>query len=157
MTTPPGASVQGATVQGASVQGASVQGAGPHQTGAEDPTIGKLFAETTRDLSALVRGEIELAKTELRFSVKAGGMAIALFAVAGFLALLAIIMISIAFAFFLHWLYFGLGVSFLLVFVVYILIAAILALVGVKKIKQVKAPEQTIATMKSNKQVLKRG
>lgn len=122
-----------------------------------DPTIGKLVADTSRDLSALIRGEIELAKTELRFSVKAGGMAIALFAVAGFLVVLSIIMVSIAFALFLHWLYFGLGVSFLLVFGVYVLIAAILGFVGVKKVKQVKAPEQTMAAVKSNKQVLKRG
>ena len=130
----------------------------PHGPGIdEDPTIGRLFADTSRDLSALIRGEIELAKTELRFSVKAGGMAIALFAAAAFLLLLAIIMISIAFAFFLHWLYFGLGVSFLLVFAVYVAIAVVLALIGVRKVKQVKAPEQTMAAMKSNKQVLKRG
>ncbi len=123
----------------------------------EDPTIGKLFADTSRDLSALIRGEIELAKTELRFSVKAGGMAVALFAAAAFLVLLAIIMISIAFAFLLHWLFFGLGVSFLLVFAVYVAIAVVLALIGVRKVKQVKAPEQTMAAVKSNKQVLKRG
>ncbi len=130
----------------------------PHGPGIdEDPTIGRLFADTSRDLSALIRGEIELAKTELRFSVKAGGMAIALFAVAAFLILLAIVMISIAFAFFLHWLFFGLGVSFLLVFAVYVVIAALLAFIGVRKVKQVKAPEQTMAAVKSNKQVLKRG
>ncbi len=130
----------------------------PHGPGTdEDPTIGKLFADTSRDLSALIRGEIELAKTELRFSVKAGGMAIALFAAAAFIVLLAIIMISIAFAFFLHWLYFGLGVSFLLVFAVYVAIAVLLALIGVRKVKQVKAPQQTLAAVKSNKQVLKRG
>ncbi len=130
----------------------------PQGTGVdEDPTIGKLVADTSRDLSALIRGEIELAKTELKFSVRAGGMAIALFAVAAFLLVLAVIMISIAFALFLHWLYFGLGTSFLIVFGVYALIAGLLAFVGVKKVKQVKAPEQTIAAMKSNKQVLKRG
>ncbi len=130
----------------------------PHGPGTdEDPTIGRLFADTSRDLSALIRGEIELAKTELKFSVKAGGMAVALFAVAAFLVLLAIVMISIAFAFFLHWLYFGLGVSFLLVFAVYVAIAVVLALIGVRKVKQVKAPEQTMAAVKSNKQVLKRG
>ncbi|MFY9913213.1 MAG: phage holin family protein [Nocardioidaceae bacterium] len=130
----------------------------PHGPGTdEDPTIGRLFADTSRDLSALIRGEIELAKTELKFSVKAGGMAVALFAVAAFLVLLAIVMISIAFAFFLHWLYFGLGVSFLIVFAVYVAIAVVLALIGVRKVKQVKAPEQTMAAVKSNKQVLKRG
>jgi uncharacterized membrane protein YqjE len=123
----------------------------------DEPTIGRLIADTSRDLSALIRGEIELAKTELRFSVKAGGIGIALFAAAAFILILAIIMLSIAFAFFFHWLYFGVAVSFLLVFAVYLLLGALLAYIGVRKIKQVRAPEQTIAAVKSNKQVLKRG
>jgi hypothetical protein len=122
-----------------------------------EPTIGRLVADTTRDLSALIRGEIELAKTELGFSAKAGGIGAALFAAAAFLLLLAIVMLSIAFAFFLNWLYFGVAVSFLLVFGVYVLIAGLLAYLGVRKIKQIRAPEKTMAAVKSNKQVLKRG
>ena len=55
----------------------------------EEPTIGRLVADTTTDLSALVRDEIQLAKTELKFSVKAGGTGSALFAAAAFLVLLA--------------------------------------------------------------------
>lgn len=130
----------------------------PQGTGVDgEPTIGRLVADTSRDLSALVRDEIELAKTELRISVKAGGTGMAMFAAAGFLVLLAIIMISIAFALFLNWLYFGLATSFLIVFGVYLLIAAILGAIGVRKVKQVKAPEQTMAAIKSNQQVLKRG
>ena len=66
-------------------------------------------------------------------------------------------MISIALALFLNWLYFGLATSFLIVFAIYVLIAGLLAFIGIRKVKQVKAPEQTIAAMKSNKQVLKRG
>ncbi len=130
----------------------------PRHSGVDDePTIGKLVADTSRDLSALIRGEIELAKTELKFSVRAGGLAIGLFAGAAFLVLLSIVMISIALALFLNWLYFGLATSFLIVFALYVLIAALLGFIGVRKVKQVKAPEQTIATMKSNTQVLKRG
>ncbi len=72
----------------------------PVQT--EEPTIGKLVVDASRDVSSLVRSEIALAKSELRVSVKAGGLGIALFAVAGFLGLLAIIMLSAAIAHFLH-------------------------------------------------------
>ncbi len=123
-----------------------------------EPTIGRLIADTTGDFSALIRDEIELAKSELKFSVKAGGIGAALFAVAGFLAVLAVIMVSIAFGFALASLpHIGDAVAFLIVFGVYILLAAILALLGLRKIKQIKAPEQTIAAVKSNKQVLKRG
>jgi uncharacterized membrane protein YqjE len=123
----------------------------------DEPTIGRLVADTTSDLSALVRDEIALAKSELSFSAKAGGIGAALFAVAAFFGLLAIIMVSIAFAYALASLpHIGNAVAFLIVFAVYLLIAAILAFVGLRKIKQVRAPEKTIATMKSNKQVLKR-
>lgn len=120
----------------------------------EEPTIGRLIADTSRDVSTLVRNEIELAKTELKVSVKAGGISIALFAVAGFLALLAIIMISIALALFLDWLFAGTATAFLIVFVLYLLIAGILVFIGIKKIKQVKAPERTIESVKETKQVL---
>jgi Putative Actinobacterial Holin-X, holin superfamily III len=123
-----------------------------------EPTIGRLIADTTGDFSSLIRDEIELAKSELKFSVKAGGIGAALFAVAGFLAVLAVIMVSIAFGFALASLpHIGDTVAFLIVFAVYILLAALLALIGLRKIKQIKAPEQTIAAVKSNKQVLKRG
>ncbi|MBA3234001.1 MAG: phage holin family protein [Propionibacteriales bacterium] len=123
----------------------------------DDPTIGRLVADTTKDVSSLIRSEIELAKTELKFSVKLGGIGAALLAVAAFIGLLAIIMISIAFAFFLDWWFAGTATAFAIVFVIYLLIAGVLALMGIKKIKQVKAPQQTIAAVKSNKQVLKRG
>jgi hypothetical protein len=123
----------------------------------EEPTIGKLIADTTHDFSELLRKEIDLAKTELRVSVKAGGMGVALFAAAGFLALLAIVMASFAAAYGIDtvdaidtWL------AFLIVFGAYLLIAAVLAFIGVRKVKKVRAPEQTIAAVKSNKQVLKR-
>jgi F0F1-type ATP synthase assembly protein I len=123
----------------------------------EEPTIGRLIANTTSDFSTLVRSEIELAKTELKVSVRAGGISVAMFAAAAFLLLLAIIMLSISFAFFLDWLFAGTATSFLIVFAVYALIAGVLVWIGVRKIKQVKAPEQTIESVKETKQVLKRG
>lgn len=124
----------------------------------DEPTVGRLIVDATSDLSALIRSEIELAKSELRFSIKAGGIGAALFAVAGFLAVMALIMASAALAFLLAKLpVVGLALGFLFVFLLYAVLAGLFALVGVKKIKQVHAPEQTIAAIKSNKQVLKRG
>jgi hypothetical protein len=122
----------------------------------EEPTIGRLVADTTRDFSQLIRSEIELAKTELRVSVKAGGMGAGLFAGAAFLVLLAIVMVSIALALFLDWWIVGTATAFLIVFALYMLIAAILVAVGVRKVKQVKAPEQAIEAVKSTKEVFSR-
>jgi len=123
----------------------------------EEPTIGRLVADTTRDFSTLIRDEIALAKSELKISARAGGISIAMFLAAVFLLLLSIIMLSFAFALFLDWWFAGTATSFLIVFGVYVLVAVLLAWIGSKKIKQVKAPEQTIESVKETTQVLKRG
>ena len=123
----------------------------------EEPTIGKLVVEASRDVSALVKHEIELAKSELKVSVKAGGISIGLFAAAGFLSLLAIIMLSVAFAYFVHMTGLDLAWCFLIVFVAYLLIAGLLGFVGVRKLKQVKAPERSIEQAKQNTALFKRG
>ncbi len=124
----------------------------------DEPTIGRLIVDATTDVSNLIRSEIELAKSEVRFSIKTGGVGAALLAVAAFVAMLAVIMLSVALAFLLAKLPFiGLFLGFLIVFVLYAIIAGILALMGKKKLQQVHAPEQTIAAVKSNKQVLTRG
>ena len=60
-----------------------------------DPTLGKLVMDAQRDISSLISKEIQLAKSELKVSVKHGGVGIGLFAGAGFLVLLAIIMLSV--------------------------------------------------------------
>ncbi len=64
----------------------------------DEPTIGRLIADATSDLSDLVRSEIELAKSEIRISIKVGGLGAALLAVAAFLGVLALIMLSVALA-----------------------------------------------------------
>ena len=110
----------------------------------EEPTIGKLVVDASRDVSALLRNEIALAKSELRVSVKAGGMSIAMFAAAAFLAVLAIIMLSVAIAYFISFTGLDLAWCFLIVFAAYLLVAALLGFIGYKKIQQVKPPERAI-------------
>ncbi len=123
----------------------------------EEPTIGRLVADASRDISALVSKEIELAKSELKVSVRAGGTGLALFAAAGFLVLLAIIMFSVALAYFINWNGQGLSLhwAFLIVFALYLLLAALLAFVGVKKVKQVRAPAKAISQAQEIPRALK--
>lgn len=111
-----------------------------------DPTLGKLVMDAQRDISTLISKEIELAKSEIKVSVKHGGVGIGLFAAAAFLGLLAVIMLSVALAYFIHWNGSGLDLhwAFLIVFALYLLIAGLLAFVGLKQVKQVKAPEKAI-------------
>ena len=112
----------------------------------DDPTIGKLVIDASRDISTLIHKEIELAKSELKVSVKHGGTGIGLFAGAAFLGLMALVMLSVAFAFLIHWNGDGLDLhwAFLIVFAVYLLLAALLGLIGYRQVRQVKAPERAI-------------
>lgn len=112
----------------------------------DEPTIGRLVHDASRDISTLLSKEIQLAKSELKVSVQAGGIGIALFAVAAFIAVLAIIMLSVAFAYLINWNGDGLALqwAFLIVFAFYLLLAALLGFVGVKKVKQVGPPEKAI-------------
>jgi len=122
-----------------------------------DPTIGRLVTDASRDISTLISKEIELAKSELKVSFKAGGTGIGLFAAAGFLAVLAVIMLSVAFAYLIHWNGDGLALqwAFLIVFGFYLLIAALLVWIGVRKVKQVRAPEGAIRQGKQIPNALK--
>jgi hypothetical protein len=76
-----------------------------------DPTIGRLVSDASRDISSLITNEIKLAKSELQVSIKAGGLGIGLFAAAGFFALMSLIMLSVAIAYFINWNGKGLSLS----------------------------------------------
>jgi hypothetical protein len=118
----------------------------PVQPSPDDPTIGRLVADATRDISSLVSKEIQLAKSELKVSIRAGGMGAALFAAAAFVLLLAVIMLSLAIVYLIHWNGSGLSLhwAYLIVFGLYVAIAGLLGWVGVKKVKQVGPPEKAI-------------
>ena len=116
------------------------------QVNDQDPTIGRLVHDASRDISTLIQKEIQLAKSELKVSVQAGGIGIGLFAAAGFIAVLAMIMLSVAIAYFINWNGDGLALhwAFLIVFGFYLLLAGLMVFVGIRKVKQVRAPERAI-------------
>ena len=122
-----------------------------------EPTIGRLVSDASRDISTLINSEIQLAKSELKVSIKNGGTGVGLFAAAGFLAVLAIIMLSVAIAYLIHWNGDGLALhwAFLIVFAFYLLLAGLLAFLGIKKVKKVRAPERAIAQGKQIPRALK--
>jgi hypothetical protein len=123
----------------------------------EDPTIGRLVHDATKDISALVQKEIQLAKSELKVSVRAGGTGIGLFLGAAFLVVLAIVMFSVAIAYFINWNGDGLALqwAFLIVFGFYLLIAALLVYIGLRQVKRVRAPERAIGQGKEIPKALK--
>ena len=121
-----------------------------------DPTIGRLVTDATRDISALINKEIQLAKSELKVSVKNGGTGVGLFAGAVFFLLMGLVMFSIGLAYLFHWNGDGLDLqwAFLLVFVIYLLVAALLGYLGYRKVQKVRGPEKAIAEAQKTKTAL---
>jgi hypothetical protein len=120
-----------------------------------EQTLGALFADASRDLSKLVHEEVALAKAEISREVKNGATGGAMFGAAGFVTILAVILLSIAAAYGLVALGLHPGWAFLIVAVVYLVIAAILVLVGKKAVAKVGPPERTIRTSKETAAFLK--
>jgi Putative Actinobacterial Holin-X, holin superfamily III len=123
-----------------------------------DPTIGRLVSDATRDISTLINKEIQLAKSELQVSLRAGGLGVGLFAGAVFFVLMGLVMLSMAFAYLINWNGEGLALqwAFLIVFASYLLIAALLGYIGMRKVQKVRGPEKAIAQAQETKQILKR-
>ncbi|WP_344218091.1 phage holin family protein [Kribbella sancticallisti] len=121
----------------------------------DEPTVGQLVANASRDLSSLVRSEVELAKTELKATAVAAGTGVGMFGAAGFLALLAVILLSIAAAYGVSALGLHPALSFVIVAVLYLLIALALVLVGKRMLGKAKGPQRAIETSKESVEALK--
>jgi hypothetical protein len=111
---------------------------------AEERTLGQLVADASQDLSELVRYEVALAKAEIAADVKRGVKAGGLFAVAGFLGLLALITLVIAAGYGLVAAGMSAWLAFLVVTGSLLLLAGLLSLVGILLIRRIKPPERTI-------------
>jgi uncharacterized membrane protein YqjE len=123
---------------------------------AAEPSVGQLVSDASTHLSNLVHSEIELAKLELRSTVKNAGTGLGFFGGAG-----VILVFSLTFGFFTlaegiaaaglsRWL------SFLIVFAVQLVAVGLFAFLGMKKVKRIRAPEQTIKTTKETVNYLKK-
>jgi hypothetical protein len=121
----------------------------------EEPTLGRLVADASRDISTLIQSEIALAKAELRVTVRTSGTGAALLGLAAFIGLIIIILASITIAQFIIWAGLDPWWAYLIVTGGYLLIAVVLALLGVRKLKKVRGPEKTIATAKEIQKAFK--
>ena len=122
----------------------------------DEPTIGRLVSDASRDISSLVQKEIQLAKSELKVSVRNGGLGAGLFLGAAFFAVMALIIFSVALAYFIHWNGSGLDLhwAFLIVFGLYLLVAALLGYIGFRKVRKVRPPDKAIAEAQDIKKAL---
>ena len=117
-------------------------------------SVGDLFGEITRDMSTLVRQEVQLAKAELRQETTKAGKAAGMFGGAG----LAGYMVALFVSFALWW---GLanvmdqGWAALIVAAIWAVIGAVLFSVGRKRMRQVRGLPQTAETAREAPTVLK--
>ncbi|HEV2890280.1 MAG TPA: phage holin family protein [Frankiaceae bacterium] len=117
-----------------------------------EPSLGELVASASKDLSTLVRKEIELAKTELSVEVAKAGKGAGMFGGAGVTALYGLTFVSLAAMFGLGAVM-PLGWAALIVGVLWFAVAGVLALTGRKAMKDFSPkPERTIRTLKEDAQ-----
>jgi uncharacterized membrane protein YqjE len=124
-------------------------------SGDTQPSIGELVQEASTQFSAVLHGEIELAKLELRSSVKNAGAGVGLFAGAVVLLVFSLTFGLLALAEGINAAGIWRWAAFLIVFGFLLLLIGLMVFIGIKKVKRIKAPERTIATSKETVAALK--
>jgi hypothetical protein len=123
---------------------------------AENASLGELLGDVTRDLSTLMRQEVELAKAELKQSTSRAGKGAGMLAGAGVGGHFVLLFLSLALMWALGAIM-PLGWSALIVAVIWAIIAAVLASIGRKELKQIKGLPQTGETLSEIPPTLKPG
>jgi len=122
-----------------------------HQDTLRDQSVGELVASLSRDLSTLVRQEVELAKVEMSEKGKKAGLGAGMFGGAGVAGLLALICLSVMAILVLNaWMKDWLAA--LIVTLVWGAAAGLLAMRGRQELQQMGSPvpEQTKETIKED-------
>ena len=120
----------------------------------QDRSVGELFSDLSRELSTLVRQELELAKTEMSDKISTVGKDVGFLAGGGLIIYIGVLFILAAIALALeHYTALPLWASTLLVGIVVAGVGAGLAMKGRNELQSTGlAPKQTIETLKEDKE-----
>jgi hypothetical protein len=127
----------------------------PSEQKAAATSLGDLLGEVSRDISTLMRQEVELAKAELKQSATRAGKGAGLLGGAGYAGSMVVLFLSIA-------VWWGLGHlidngwSALVVAAAWAIVAAIMFVVGRKKLKEVQGMPQTVDSLKRIPETVKK-
>ncbi|PPL20335.1 phage holin family protein [Microterricola pindariensis] len=127
----------------------------PSERKAEETSLGDLLGEVTRDVSTLIRQELELAKAEVRQTATRAGKSAGILGGAGYTAHLTVLFLSFA-----AW--WGLGHvmdiawAALVIAVIWGIVAAILYSIGRREMKSVRGAPRTVDSLKKIPDALKR-
>ena len=121
----------------------------------EGSSVGALIGEVTKDLSTLMRQELELAKVELKVEAKKAGQGAGMFGAAGFAGYMVLMFLSFA----LWWALANVmdtGLAALIVAILWGVVGAVAFVMGKKKFEQVNPkPERTLDTLSQVPSALK--
>ena len=139
---------------GGGASDASVGGSDPRPDVA-DASLGELIGDVTRDLSTLMRQELDLAKAELKQEVTKSGKAGGTLGGAALAAYMVVLFLSIA----LWWALgtaLGFGWAAVIVAALWAVVAAVLYSTGRRQLREVRPmPERTVDTLKELPDTLK--
>jgi len=121
----------------------------------DEQSLGDLVALAAKDVSQLIRYEIDLAKTELKDDVQRIGLAGALSGVAAFVACLVLVLLSIALAFGLIALGIWAWAAFLIVAGVYVLFAALVLGIAYLRVRRLSGLSKTRKTVTEGLEMLR--
>ena len=125
--------------------------------GVADQSIGDLVSVAARDISQLVRYELDLAKLELKADAKRIGIGAGLGVVALFAACLVLMLLAFAFAFGLNALHIWLWAAFLIAAGACVLIIGIAALIALHMLRKLGGMRKTRRSLSEGMSLLRHG
>ena len=125
-------------------------------TAEAEQKLSELVSSAAQDVSALLRGEIALAKAEAKQDVKQAATGGGLFGAAAVLGVFALIMLCFAAAYGLHATGLGLAWCWLIVAGAFLLVGGICAVVGLARFKRIKGVAATRRSTNRTIEVLRR-
>jgi uncharacterized membrane protein YqjE len=121
-----------------------------------EPSIGDLVSQAIKDVTTLVKCEIDLAKVELRGDARRVGLAVALGGTIMFFGVLILVMLSFAYAYGLITVGIWNWAAFLIVAGTWALLAVVCALVIWLRLRGVSGLRRTRESVKDDLAMLKR-
>jgi hypothetical protein len=121
-----------------------------------EASVGSLVSLAMKDISQLLRYELDLAKLELKADVRRLGIGGALLGVAAFVACLVLILLSFALAYGLVTLGIWIWAAFLITAGLYVLLAAVAVGVGLLLMKRFGGLPKTRQTVQEDIALLRR-
>jgi uncharacterized membrane protein YqjE len=122
---------------------------------ARDQSLGTLVSVAVKDITQLIRCELDLAKLELKADARRAGIAGTLLVIAAFVACLVLMLLSFSFAYGLVSLGIWAWAAFLIVAGVYVLLAGLAVLIGALKFRGMSALKKTRRTVQDDLSLLR--